>query len=431
MQNTIARERSHWRWIGRWSWATLGFNNGWLRRFTTFIMGIVILSLATVALADTTDYDVTTVSMTRGLESGALPYSFGGYTYDYVLNNGGAATVESGLNTSIKLTDGGFDGPLPGDLLPLDVVQVEMTMTAIKQGNSANEPYPVTVDMWVLDEPVTAIGGTSWVAFSPSTQYDAVGDTFTETVTIGIPDMPPIGKVEGKHYVSLDGAPLYCNAGSSPGPLNPDGLTTDATGWYDADGDGVGDYCYKVKVQGRPQEPGFGNGSGMVIYFNIDPPAGCAYTFGGFLSPMQGTAGSWYRSVRNANAAVTVKFQMYDGSELLSDDDAAKLVNGISASDDCELIMQWNHADVDASPPAPSSGDAMRQGQPVTTFVYDPGDLTDSSDGQFIFPLNITGSGMVAGHDYLLTVYLTDGSTTGVIDDGSTHDAAFLLHVAH
>ncbi|HLC29432.1 MAG TPA: hypothetical protein VJM51_01455, partial [Dehalococcoidia bacterium] len=145
MQNTIARERSHWRWIGRWSWATLGFNNGWLRRFTTFIMGIVILSLATVALADTTDYDVMMVRINGTELPGTVvhPFDSSSGDYDYVLNDNGGPKdgLESGHMSSVKLSDGGtpataypsldgYNGPLPGDLLMGDVVEVDVDMAA-------------------------------------------------------------------------------------------------------------------------------------------------------------------------------------------------------------------------------------------------------------------------------------------------------------
>lgn len=454
MQNTsVAHNHSHWHWTNKWTWAVLGFNNAWLRRFTTFIMGILILTLATVALADTTDYDVLNVSIdpvgtgqgltlldgTNEIARPAVDCGNGDQTdfaYNYILNDNGTALDkdESGLASSIKLTDDGFDGPLPGDLCPGDVVEVTMNMDAIKQGNTQTS-YAVSVDMVVLSEPATQLGAgnyTSWVGFNPDPiSLSAPGSApVTETVTISIPST--VTKVSGKYYVAWNpgtgSVDLLCNAGDLTGP---DG----SSGWYgpDLEEDGTVDstgeaYCYKVKVQGR-SDPGtkFGHGSGMVIYFNIDPPAPevCSYTFGGFLPPIQGSAGSWYRYANNAKAGTSVKFQMYDSNGLLSDENAAKLVNTLTSSTgsgDCELVMKWALPG-DAEPGNDSL--ALRQGTGTTTFSY------DATTDQFNLPLNINGSGMTNGHDYLLTVYLTDGTTTGFIEDGGANVARFLLHVAH
>lgn len=88
--------------------------------------------------------------------------------------------------------------------------------------------------------------------------------------------------------------------------------------------------------------------------------------------------------------------------------------------------MNWAWDDSDGtSAPTPSSGAVDRQGAGfVTTFIYDP------IANQFIFPVDITGSGMTAGHDYILTVYLRNHDDV-VVKDALENDAEFLLHVAH
>lgn len=310
--------------------------------------------------------------------------------------------------SSIKLSDGGTpataypseggcDGNLPGDLFPGDVVDVTMDMTAMRQGKGAPE-YPVTVEMWVLSEPAPG-----WVGFDPtSVTYDNIGDTGSVKVTISIPE--DLDKADDGHlgHVQLaDDTHLDCNAGDAAGPEG----SGDSTGWYDADGDTVGDYCYKVKVQARSDEPKFGNGSGIVIYFNIDPPAGCAsleYTFNEFMSPMKEDSGSYWAWKNNSNAGFPTKFRLTTADPAaLADDDLSN----------CEFELRWG-------PSIGTESDAKWKDRPAgdNRFDYDP------IDQIYYLDLDIVGSGMTGGesggrtnlphNQYTLTVYLTDGIVT-------------------